>query len=50
MLSSGYSLTDETRRILDSGCCSFIPKPFNINDLSQKIGEAMAGEKDKQGN
>jgi two-component system, cell cycle sensor histidine kinase and response regulator CckA len=50
MLSSGYSLTDETKKIMDSGCCSFIQKPYTINDLSQKVCEAMAYEKNKQGN
>ncbi len=41
MLSSGYSLTDQAQRIMDSGCRAFIQKPFRVDDLSLKIREVL---------
>lgn len=41
ILSSGYSLESQAKDILDRGCNGFIQKPFNINDLSQKIREIL---------
>ncbi len=37
LLSTGYSINGEATEILERGCNGFIQKPFNINDLSQKI-------------
>ncbi len=37
LLSSGYALEGEATDILDRGCNGFIQKPFNLNDLSEKI-------------
>jgi len=39
LLSSGYSIDGEAANILERGCNGFIQKPFNINDLSQKIAQ-----------
>jgi signal transduction histidine kinase/CheY-like chemotaxis protein len=41
LLSSGYSIDGQAREILDRGCNAFIQKPFNMKDLSQKIGEIL---------
>ena len=41
ILSSGYSMNDQAGKILERGCNSFIQKPFNLNDLSQKIREVL---------
>jgi len=41
LLSSGYSIDDQAKDILDRGCNGFIQKPFNIEDLSQKIREIL---------
>jgi CheY-like chemotaxis protein len=41
LLSSGYSLNDEAQKILDQGCRGFIQKPFQLNDLSEKIRETL---------
>ena len=41
LLSSGYSLDGEATNILERGCNGFIQKPFNINDLSQKIRKIL---------
>ena len=41
LLSSGYSLTEQAEKILERGCLGFIQKPFNIEQLSQKITEVM---------
>jgi two-component system, cell cycle sensor histidine kinase and response regulator CckA len=41
ILSSGYSLDEETSGILARGCKAFIQKPFGILDLSQKIREVL---------
>ena len=37
LLSSGYSINGQAQEILDRGCNGFIQKPFNLNNLSQKI-------------
>jgi two-component system cell cycle sensor histidine kinase/response regulator CckA len=37
LLSSGYSIEGEATEILERGCNGFIQKPFNLNELSQKI-------------
>jgi len=41
ILSSGYNLDGEARRILDRGCNGFLQKPFLINELSEKIREYL---------
>jgi CheY-like chemotaxis protein len=37
LLSSGYSINGQARKIIDRGCNGFIQKPFDINELSQAI-------------
>jgi PAS domain S-box-containing protein len=37
LLSSGYSLNDEARKILEVGCDGFIQKPFDLRELSRKV-------------
>jgi len=44
LLSSGYSLDGQASDILKRGCSGFIQKPFNINELSQKIREILDGD------
>ncbi|MCJ7771573.1 MAG: response regulator, partial [Desulfobacterales bacterium] len=41
LLSSGYSLDGKAKEILKKGCDGFIQKPFNINQLSQKLSEIL---------
>jgi len=41
VLSSGYSLDQKAREILDRGCSGFIQKPFNMQVLQEKIGEVL---------
>ena len=41
ILSSGYNLDGEARRILDRGCNGFLQKPFLINELADKIREYL---------
>jgi two-component system cell cycle sensor histidine kinase/response regulator CckA len=41
LLSSGYSIDGQATEILERGCNGFIQKPFNINDLSEKIREIL---------
>jgi len=41
LLSSGYSMKDQTTRILENGCDGFIQKPFSIKDLSRKLREIL---------
>ncbi len=41
LLSSGYSINDQARQILDKGCNGFIQKPFNLERLSTKIKEIL---------
>ena len=39
LLSSGYSIDGEATEILKRGCNGFIQKPFNMNDLTERIKE-----------
>ena len=41
ILSSGYSLDDQGKKLMDSGFCCFLQKPFGMKDLSIKIKEAL---------
>jgi CheY-like chemotaxis protein len=41
ILSSGYSLNGQAEQILEKGCCGFIQKPFNLDELSEKIRKAL---------
>ena len=41
ILSSGFSMNDQISRIIERGCDSFMQKPFNIKELSQKIREVL---------
>ena len=43
LLSSGYSIDGQAAEILDRGCKGFIQKPFNIEELSQKLREILDG-------
>ncbi len=41
LLSSGYGVDHQTSEILKRGCKGFIQKPFNMQVLSEKIGEIL---------
>jgi CheY-like chemotaxis protein len=41
ILSSGYSLDQNTSAIIERGCNGFIQKPFNMKILQEKISEIM---------
>jgi two-component system, cell cycle sensor histidine kinase and response regulator CckA len=41
ILSSGYSLNGEAKAIMARGARLFLQKPFRLDDLSQKIREAL---------
>jgi PAS domain S-box-containing protein len=42
LLSSGYSLNGKALEILKRGCRGFIHKPFNLDQLKQKISEVLS--------
>jgi two-component system cell cycle sensor histidine kinase/response regulator CckA len=42
LLSSGYSINGEATGIMKKGCHGFIQKPFNLEQLSQKVRKALA--------
>ncbi len=42
ILSSGYSIEGQAESILKKGCDGFIQKPYNLNQLAQKIREILA--------
>jgi PAS domain S-box-containing protein len=44
LLSSGYSVDGQATKILRRGCNGFIQKPFNLNQLSEKIGKIMEAQ------
>jgi two-component system cell cycle sensor histidine kinase/response regulator CckA len=37
LLSSGYSLNGQAKKIMDRGCRGFIQKPYSASDLSRKL-------------
>ncbi len=41
LLSSGYSVDGQASKILRRGCDGFIQKPFNMNQLAEKIQKIM---------
>jgi len=41
LLSSGYSIEGQAREILNRGCNGFIPKPFDLIELSKKLREIL---------
>ena len=41
LLSSGYSIDGQAKKILERGCDGFIQKPFNLKDLSLKIRKLL---------
>ncbi len=41
LLASGYAVDGQASEILSRGCNGFIQKPFNIEQLSQKINEIL---------
>jgi PAS domain S-box-containing protein len=41
ILSSGYSLDDQWKKVMDSGFRGFLQKPFGMQDLSIKIKEVL---------
>ena len=43
LLSSGYSINGQATKIIRRGCDGFIQKPFNMNQLAEKIQKIMAG-------
>ena len=45
LLSSGYSLNGQATQILRRGCDGFIQKPFNLNQLAEKIGSIIGSAK-----
>jgi two-component system, cell cycle sensor histidine kinase and response regulator CckA len=45
ILSTGYSINGEARKIMERGCQAFVQKPYTLGELSLKIREAI----DKRG-
>ena len=41
LLASGYSINGEAERILARGCNGFLPKPFRLGELAQKVKEVL---------
>lgn len=41
LLSSGYGVDQQTSEVIKRGCKGFIQKPFNMQGLSEKIGEIL---------
>jgi len=41
LLSSGYGMDGEAQRILDEGVMGFVQKPYEMNEILQKISETL---------
>ena len=37
ILFSGYSVTGQVQKLMERGCRGFLPKPFSMADLSEKV-------------
>jgi len=44
LISSGYSVDDQAKNILNNGAKGFIQKPFKITELSVKLREILEGD------
>ena len=44
LLSSGYSLNGEAKRMIERGVRAFIQKPFTMAGISQKVREILDHE------
>jgi CheY-like chemotaxis protein len=44
IVTSGYALDDDVRRILDLGAVGFVQKPFRMPDLLAEISKALGPE------
>jgi signal transduction histidine kinase/ActR/RegA family two-component response regulator len=42
LLSSGYSIDDQARKIMERGCDGFIQKPFSLKAMSDKIAGILS--------
>ena len=42
LLASGYSMNGQAEEIIRLGCRGFIQKPFTLNELSEKIRDALS--------
>ncbi len=42
LLASGYSIDSQAMELIDRGCNGFIQKPYNLEDLSRKIGDILS--------
>jgi len=47
LLSSGYSINGQATNILQRGCDGFIQKPFNMNQLAERIQKIMPNRREK---
>jgi CheY-like chemotaxis protein len=45
LLSSGYSINGQATNILRRGCDGFIQKPFNMNQLAEKVQNILLNRK-----
>jgi two-component system cell cycle sensor histidine kinase/response regulator CckA len=43
LLISGYGMTDEVKKLLSQGGNGYIQKPFDVNELSNKIEAILHG-------
>jgi two-component system, cell cycle sensor histidine kinase and response regulator CckA len=41
LLSSGYSINGQAKKILDRGCRGFLQKPFNVAEFSEKLRKIL---------
>ncbi len=47
LLSSGYAPDGKAQAAIEEGVLGFVQKPYRMNDLGQKIAEALSGEAGK---
>jgi len=48
MISSGYAVNGQAESVMKRGCEGFIPKPFNLHDLSEKVHRLLVESKRKR--
>ena len=46
LITSGYALQGDAQRMLDEGALAFLPKPFSLDELAERVSAALSAVAD----
>lgn len=46
LITSGYALQGDAQRMLDEGALAFLPKPFSLDELAERVSAALSTLRD----